>query len=309
MRISVITPAYNGANFIEETILSVLKAAEGYDIEYLVINDGSTDQTAQILSKYSDKVRVINQPNAGESAAVNTGFSQAKGDFVLIVSADDPLFTPKIFDGVVEYFDDNPETVVWYPNWNMIDQNGHHVRTVQVDEYSDEKLIGRFICLPGPGAFIRKSAALQIGGRRVKWKYVGDYDFWLRLSRVGTLSKRNEVLAQWRLHDDSTSISQRGSKMFEERIGVIDEFVREFAISNPLARKARSHAHYFASLLSYYSKEISGRRTLLKSFWIRRGIVEEAQLRVIAYVLLMPLSFHLRPLLRVLPQRLIRARK
>ena len=309
MRISVITPVYNGAKYIEETLVSVLKASETYDIEYLVIDDGSIDETSQILEKYSTKISVFHQTNAGESAAVNTGFNHASGDFVLVVSADDPLFTPAIFDGVVDFFDNNPEVVVWYPNWNMIDQDGNLIRTVEVDEYSDEKLIGRFICLPGPGAFIRKSAALQIGGRRVKWKYVGDYDFWLRISRVGNLKKRDAILAQWRFHDESTSISQRGKKMFEERITVIDEFVNEFSIANPLSRIAKAHAHYFASLLSYYSKEIPGRRALLKSILIRRGIVEEAQLRIFIYVLLMPLSFHLKPLLVKLPKYLIKGRK
>ena len=309
MRISVITPVYNGAKYIEETVISVLKASDGYGIEYLVIDDGSTDQTSQILEKFSTQVTIIRQPNAGESAAVNTGFNQASGDFVLVVSADDPLFTPAIFDGVIDFFENNPETVVWYPSWKMIDKDGNLIRTVDVDEYSDEKLIGRFICLPGPGAFIRKSAALQIGGRRVKWKYVGDYDFWLRISRVGNLRKRNAVLAQWRFHDESTSISQRGKKMFEERIAVIEEFLKEFAVPNPLARMARAHAYYFAALLSYYSKEIHGRRTLLKSFWIRKGFVEESQLRVVAYVALMPLSFHLKPLLKKFFGQWIKARR
>lgn len=309
MRISVITPVYNGAKYIEETVISVLKASDAHDVEYLVIDDGSTDQTSQILEKFSTQVTIIRQPNAGESAAVNTGFNQATGDFVLVVSADDPLFTPAIFDGVVEFFDQNPKVVVWYPNWNMIDEDGNLIRTVEVDEFSDEKLIGRFICLPGPGAFIRKSAALQIGGRRAKWKYVGDYDFWLRISRIGNLSKRDSVLAQWRFHDESTSISQRGKKMFEERIAVIEEFLEEFAMPNPLARMARAHAYYFAALLSYYSKEIHGRRAILKSFWIRKGIVEESQFRVIAYVALMPLGFHLKPMLKKYFGKWIRARK
>lgn len=309
MRISVITPVYNGAKYIEETVVSVLKASETYDIEYLVIDDGSTDQTSQILEKYSTKISIIRQPNAGESAAVNTGFNQASGDFVLVVSADDPLFTPAIFNGVFEFFDNNPEVVVWYPDWNMIDQDGNLIRSVEVDEYSDEKLIGRFICLPGPGAFIRKSAALQIGGRGVKWKYVGDYDFWLRISRVGTLQKRNDVLAQWRYHDDSTSIAQRGKKMFNERIAVIDEFVTEFDLPNSLSRMARAHSHYFASILSFHSKDVNGKKALLRAFWIRRGWVEEAQIKIVIYLMLQPFSSYLKPILVKFLGKWIKARK
>lgn len=309
MKLSVITPVYNGEKYIKETIDSVLNAIGNLDIEYLVVDDGSTDSTSEILQTYNQKIKVIRQENQGESSAVNTGFNHALGDYVLVVSADDPLINGSIFDNVVEFFEKNPNIVVWYPNWNMIDHDGNLMRTVDVDEYSDEKLIGRFICLPGPGAFIRKSAALQIGGRRKKWKYVGDYDFWLRISRVGQLKKRDEVVAQWRFHDESTSISQRGNRMFSERISVIDEFVKEYSIPDPLARKARAHAYYFASLLSYHSKDVKGRRTILKAFWVRRGRIEESQLRVIIYVLLIPLSFHLKPLLEKLFRNSVRARK
>jgi glycosyltransferase involved in cell wall biosynthesis len=309
MRLSVITPVYNGEKYINETVDSVISAIGASDVEYLVIDDGSTDGTSRILQSYGTKIKLIKQENQGESSAVNTGFNSAAGDFVLVVSADDPLLSGDIFDGVEEFFDSNPETVVWYPNWNMINHDGKLIRTVHVDEYSEEKLIGRFICLPGPGAFIRKSAAIQIGGRRKKWKYVGDYDFWLRISRVGQLSKRDAVLAQWRFHDQSASISQRGERMFNERISVIEEFVKEFAIPAPLARQARAHAYYFASLLSYHSDEIKGKRAIFKAFWIGKGRVEEAQMKVVAYVLLIPLSFYLKPFLEKVFHNSIRARK
>jgi glycosyltransferase involved in cell wall biosynthesis len=309
MKLSVITPVFNGEKYIKETIDSVLKAIGNLEIEYLVIDDGSTDKTSEILQKYNQEIRVIRQENQGESSAVNTGFNSAIGEYVLVVSADDPLMDGSIFDDVENFFEKNPEVAVWYPNWNMIDRDGNLIRTVYVDEYSDEKLIGRFICLPGPGAFIRKSAALQIGGRRNKWKYVGDYDFWLRISRVGLLKKRDAVVAQWRFHDESTSISQRGARMFSERISVIDEFVKEYSIPTLLTRQARAHAYYFASLLSYHSKDVKGRSTMIKAFWIRRGRIEESQFRVIAYVLLTPLSFHLKPFLEKIFRNSVKARK
>jgi hypothetical protein len=97
--------------------------------------------------------------------------------------------------------------------------------------------------------------------------------------------------------------------MFNERITVIEEFVNEFSIPEPLARQARAHAHYFASLLSYHSKKVKGRRTIFKAFWIRRGRIEESQFRVIAYVLLIPLSFYLKPFLEKHFRNLIKARR
>ena len=309
MRLSVITPVYNGEKYIKETIDSVIDAIGESNIEYLVVDDGSIDTTPAILKSYGNEIKVITQPNEGESSAVNTGFNNALGDFVLVVSADDPLFTSEIFKGVEEFFDKNPGIAVWYPSWNMIDHEGKFLRTVNVEEYSEDKLIGRFICLPGPGAFIRKRDALVIGGRRKKWKYVGDYDFWLRISRMGELKKRDEVLAQWRYHDDSTSISQRGIRMFRERIAVTEEFISEFKISKPLSRMARAHAYYFAAILSFHSKDVNGKQALFKAFWIRRGWIEEAQIRIVIYLMLQPLSTLLKPALVKFFNKWIRARK
>jgi glycosyltransferase involved in cell wall biosynthesis len=140
----VITPVFNGEKYIKTTIDSVLNAICNSDIEYIVIDDGSTDRTSEILKLYSTKIKIITQENRGESSAVNTGFNSAGGDFVLVVSADDPLLSEAIFVGVSEFFDNNPEVVVWYPNWNLIDHEGKLIRTVNVDEYSEVKLIGRF---------------------------------------------------------------------------------------------------------------------------------------------------------------------
>jgi glycosyltransferase involved in cell wall biosynthesis len=304
MKLSVITPVFNGEKYIKETIDSVLNAIGNLDIEYLVIDDGSTDRTSEILQTYDQKIKVIRQVNQGESSAVNTGFKHAIGDYVLVVSADDPLISGAIFDNVVEFFETNPEIVVWYPNWNMIDQDGNLMRTVYVDEYSDEKLIGRFICLPGPGAFIRKSAALQIGGRRKKWKYVGDYDFWLRISRVGQLKKRDEILAQWRFHDESTSIASRGLEMYRERIDVIDEFIEQFQIHGDLSRMARSHSLYYAARLSFFSNEINGRKTIIRALLTRRGWIEDSTFGVVIYLVTAPVSSLLKPIIRILLRKL-----
>lgn len=290
MRLSVITPVFNGEKYIKETIDSVLKAIGNQDIEYLVIDDGSTDKTPNILKSYGSKIKVIYQDNKGESAAVNTGFNAALGDFVLVVSADDPLFTSEIFEGVEEFFDLNPQIVAWYPDWKLIDGDGKVIEVITVHEYSDEKLIGKFLCLPGPGAFIRKTSALKIGGRRERWRFVGDYDFWLRLSRIGELRRRGQVLAQWRHHDESSSIAFRGSQMFDERIMVIKEFAIENSIDGKLLRMALGNSHYSAALLKFYAPSVRGRAALAKAFYYRKGIPENLNVKEFLYLVTFPFS-------------------
>lgn len=289
-RITVVTPVFNGEKYIQETIDSVLAASKNFNVEYIVVDDGSTDKTLEVAKGYGDLLRVISQPNGGESNAVNHGLEKAVGEFIIIVSADDPLFTGDIFSGVEQFFDSNPATVAWYPDWRIIDSEGNLIEVVFVEEFSEESLIGRSSCLPGPGTFFRKSSALQIHGRQEKWRFVADFDFWLRLSRIGVIEKRSGVLAQWRRHPESTSIMRRGKTMAIERIEVINEFLNLYSVANPLKSNALSYAYYSASRLSFYSKEIPAKRYLLKSIFEKKGFVIGGQARVYLFVFFLPFS-------------------
>jgi hypothetical protein len=119
---------------------------------------------------------------------------------------------------------------------------------------------------------------------------VGDYDFWLRMSRVGEFGYRSEVLAQWRSHDESTSISLRGPIMAIERISVIQEFAKTYSLPIKLKRQALSSAYVYASQLSYFSSEVPGRRYLYKAFMSARAWPKKASLKLVAFVLLTPFS-------------------
>jgi glycosyltransferase involved in cell wall biosynthesis len=297
-KISIITTVYNGEDYLESTIQSVLHCASNIDFEYLVINDGSTDQTSNILKKYSDEIRIVIQENMGESASVTKGFELASADFVMVLSADDPLFTDEIFKDVFELFKQDENLVAVYPDWNLIDSEGKVLKEIYVPDYSEELLIGRFRTLPGPGVIIRKKAALKIGGRRSKWVYVGDYDFWLRLSRIGELRHRPQILAQWREHPNSTSVKRKNFAMASERIAVISEFVEEFGIKGKLKKMALGNAYYMAARLSYFDPKIPGRNWIIKSFRYRQGIPEESNFFHLLFLITFPISFKFAKLLR-----------
>ena len=91
--LTIITPVFNGENFIAETISSVLNALIAVPYEYIVLDDGSTDSTADILNRFSDRINILTHTNIGESATVNRGLDAAQGEFVLVICADDPLLT------------------------------------------------------------------------------------------------------------------------------------------------------------------------------------------------------------------------
>ena len=288
--LTVVTAVFNGQDYIEETINSVLVATRNIDFEYIVVNDGSTDATIDILKKYLGQIRIIDKPNSGESESVTIAFGEAKGEYLIVVSADDPLLTDKLFEKSFDDFAEDKNLVAIYPDWQMIGPKGEILQEIIVPEYSDELLIGRCLTLPGPGVIFRKSAALEIGGRRKKWTFVGDYDFWLRLSRIGELRHRSEILAQWRYHPGSTSVNKRGPKMAKERIAVIEEFLSEFEVEKKISRMALGSAYFMAARLMFFDNEVPGKKYLFKSFQKRKGWVEEARIHIILYIIFYPIS-------------------
>ena len=299
-KLTVITAVYNGAEYIEETIESVLKYCSEIDFEYIVLNDGSTDKTLQILGKYEKMIRIIDKSNSGESDSVSLGFKEATGDLLLVVSADDPLLSEKLFLNVFKDFEKDANLMAIYPDWQMIDASGKVIKTVSVPNYSDELLIGRCVTLPGPGVIFRKSAALKLNGRNPKWTFVGDYDFWLRLSRLGELRHRPEVLAQWRHHKNSTSVSKRGLKMALERIGVVEEFLNTNLIPNHLQRMALGNSYYMAARISYFDRKIPAKKFLFLSFKKRKRWVEEAKIHEILYIIFSPISRLFNPIINIM---------
>lgn len=292
VELTVVIPVYNGEDFIGTTVESVLSHSTGFNVECLVIDDGSNDRTPEILASFKGQIRVHRQANAGEGAAVNRGLELALGDYVVIVSADDPVLTPKLFEDVTLFFKVNPRVVAWYPDWKIIDENGSDLRQIFLPEYTFNDLFSRNKVLPGPGTWIRTEAALAIGGRSTKWKYVGDYDFWLRLSQHGMLVHRPGIFAQWRSHARSTSISERGPQMARERIQVIEEFIEEYGqnIDPKMKSLARAHASYLAAKLGFFSREVNSRKLIFASFSHDLRILRYAKPRELAFMLTFPLS-------------------
>ncbi len=294
---TVITAVYNGEKYISETLNSVLKYSASIDAEILVIDDGSTDQTAEILKSFGSRIRVVTQKNSGEADAVNRGINEAKGEYSLVVSADDPLISGELFESGLKLLAETPSTVVVYPDWQIIDQDGKVLETKECAEYSFEVLLGEFTCIPGPGAIFRTAVAREINGRNPIYKYVSDYDFWLRMANHGEFKRIPRVLAQWRQHPDSTSIGQRGLVMALERIAVIENYLEKFPQPKALSRQALSSAYYNAAILAFFNPELPGRTWMLKGLAIKRGWIKGARLRIVVYLLLLPISLKLYRLL------------
>lgn len=307
-RLSVITPVYNGEDYILGTIKSILNVTSKIEFEYIVINDGSTDRTQQILSDYSNQIKVLSFENQGESASVNEGLLAAKGEYVLVVNADDPILDKGLFEEAASRLDLNQNVVAVYPDWQVINEKGDVKREIIVGEFSLEALIGENKTLPGPGAVFRRKSALAIGGRRSKWKYVGDYDFWLRLSTTGSFQRIPKILAQWREHSNSTSVSQKNAKMANERIRVIEEFLEDNQLDKRIQKMALSNAYYLAARLAYFDKGINGRKLFFQGLKKTRRLPTVGNPVIILYLIFWPISYFIGRLLpKSLAEKMIRS--
>ena len=301
--LTIITPVFNGENYITETIESVLQAQIKVPFEYIVINDGSQDSTPEILNRYQQDITLFNQENIGEAATVNRGLEYANGEYILVLSADDPFLTGNLITEALKLMSSDPDIVAIYPDWQIINEQGEVLSTKTLSDYSDEVMVGKSVCLPGPGTIFRKDPAIEIGGRDHRWKYVSDFDFWLRLSRKGKFVHLPEILAQWRANQHSTSISQRNSQMSRERIQVIEEFLLKNKVSPSVARNALGNAYYLAARLSFFDNNINGRSLIIKAIKKQKGIPSESRFLELVYLLLFPLSSNL---LKCVPSRIIR---
>ena len=287
---SIIVPVFNCKDYIQSTIESILKFAPEGNFELIVIDDGSNDGTSEILNGFGTEITIFRQENAGEAASVNLGLQHASGKFALVVSADDPLMSSDLFKMAERVFNQQPQIIVVYPDWQLINSEGKVVRKVTTQEYSFETMLGRSVCIPGPGSVFKLDVAKAVGGRNPDLKYGSDFDFWLRISKFGDFQRIPMTLAQWRMHDNSTSIRLRGPAMARERVSIITDFLQTVSVPRRLHRISMGNAYYSAAVLRYFHPDVPHRQLLLSAFKSRRGWIENARVREVFYLLTLPFS-------------------
>jgi len=220
--VSVVVPTYNRAAYLGETLDSIL----GQDhpaVEVVVVDDGSTDGTAQVLSTYTDRVRVVRQPNSGQATAVNAGLAATRGEYLVLVSDDDPLLDAAL-STLVDVLEARPDVLVAYPDWFIIDPAGTREALITALDYSLLDMLRFHICLPGPCAMFRRRAVELAGGWNPRFRWTADYDFWLRIGLHGPMLRVPEILATWRRHPAGATGSAPRLAMAQEQLGVVREF-------------------------------------------------------------------------------------
>lgn len=200
MKVSIIMAAYNAEKYIHEAVQSILNQTYS-DFEFLIVNDGSNDDTSKILSQYHDRrIKVFYQPNQGCIYARESAIERAKGEYIAIMDADD-IALPERLEKTVEFLDANPEVVLVGTGF-IIKNEESGEQEIKIPPSSDEKLrkiLLRYDPFKDPSLLIRKSAFKTAGGYKVDHGF--DYELYSRLAKIGKLANIEDILLIIRQHN------------------------------------------------------------------------------------------------------------
>ncbi|MBI5687284.1 MAG: glycosyltransferase [Verrucomicrobia bacterium] len=201
-KVSIVTPSFNQARYIEQTLLSVLE--QDYpNVEHVIFDGGSKDGTLDILRRYESRgVRWTSEKDRGQSDAINKGFRAATGDIIGWINSDD-WYARGAFRIVLDYFRDHPEAQWVYGNNLFTDPEGRVVQRVRTMPYKWSWLLYTGLLIPQPGIFLRRRVLEDCGLLDADIDAVMDYEWWLRIAQKHEPHFIDRYLAYFRIHEAS----------------------------------------------------------------------------------------------------------
>lgn len=235
MKLSVITPSFNQGEFIERTVQSVLtQTHSSYELEYIVMDGGSTDQTVDVLKQYADQLTWTSEPDKGQAHAVNKGLQVARGDIIGWLNSDD-LYYSGTLKKIVDFFAAHPQVDIVYGDANFIDKEDKVTGLYPTENWNVERF--KSCCyLSQPATFFRRSIIAKHGYLDEDLHFCMDYEYWLRLALQGaTFAYLPGVLSATRLYAETKTTSGflkanlEAIQMVKKHVG---EIPAEWVVSN-----------------------------------------------------------------------------
>ncbi len=200
--VSIVTPSFNQAQYLEQTILSVL--GQDYPhIEYWVLDGASTDSSVEIIKKYGSRLAGwVSEKDKGQADAVNKGFSRATGEIVGWLNSDD-LYYPHAISGAVEAFQKNPDASIVFSDVNSINSDGVAFNRMRFGDWKLKDLM-QFKIISQPGIFMRRSVLEEAGYLDLDFHFLLDVELWLRMAAIAEPFYVSDVVwSAARMHDDA----------------------------------------------------------------------------------------------------------
>ena len=214
--VTILTTVYNGEKFVKRCVNSILRQTLE-NFEFIVLNNGSTDRTAEILNSFSDpRLKVVHQKNLGISASLNKGAQLSSCDLIARLDADDYCFSSRL-EHQVKFMDQHPHIVLCGSRWSET-VDGKLLKQ-RVPFIETDREIRKSMCLFNPFShsmvIFRKKTFFESGGYNCKYKYGQDYDLWMRMLNFGETRILKEELGVVRVSKQSESFQNAREQKFE----------------------------------------------------------------------------------------------
>ena len=206
MLISVITPSYNQVDYLETTIKSVL-AQDYKNLDYIIIDGGSTDGSVDIIKKYADQLSWwISEPDQGQADGINKGFKHANGEIVAWLNSDD-LYLPGAISSAITAFKDDPDLGMVFGRAITIDHMGRPLNRLSFGNWKLQDLM-RFRIICQPAVFMQRTVLEQVGYLDEKYHYMLDHHLWLRIAKNSEIKYVDQLWAAARHHSTAKNVAQ-----------------------------------------------------------------------------------------------------
>jgi glycosyltransferase involved in cell wall biosynthesis len=204
--VSIVTPSYNQAQFLETTIQSVL--AQDYPaIEYIVVDGGSKDSSPEIIRRYADRLGWwVSEKDDGQSAAINKGFAHAHGEIFAWLNSDD-IYHPGAISEAVAHLNSHPEAGMVYGDAALIDDQGRTFGKFASKQTDYLHMLRGSVHIPQATTFFRAGLWRQVGPLDASMFFAFDYNLWVHLAKVSELHYLPRLWADFRIHDQGKSIA------------------------------------------------------------------------------------------------------
>ena len=199
--VSIITPSFNQAQFLEATIQSVLE--QDYPrIEYIIVDGGSTDGSVDVIKKYEDKlVWWVSEKDKGQTDAINKGFAHAKGQILAWINSDD-TYNPRAVGQAVKYLFENPEVAMVYADCNFINEAGQVIGKFNSAQTDYHRLREGYVHIPQQTMFFRAKYWQELGPLDPSFFFAMDYDLWTRIASKAPIKYlAGQTWANFRIHN------------------------------------------------------------------------------------------------------------